>query len=150
VGFSYPQANSSKGSHQTYRDPCDGIVLVLAVEEDGVGSHIGKAQPVAPSAGVVHNAAAADAASSSSWQDRAAADRTEPFVDIEMRSGPSLLLRCTVPMDDDFRMWAALNSSVEYLPSGASRMIGFRSYLADASIQGEVDSGRLAVREKDV
>lgn len=121
---------------------------MLAFVEDGAGSHIGKVWLAAPFA-VVHNAAA-DAAFLSNCQDHAAAGRTGPFVDIEMKSGPSSLLRCTVPMVDDSRMWAAPSSLVTYLPYSACRRIEVRSYLADALIRGEADSGRPAVREKDV
>lgn len=69
--------------------------------------------------------------------------------DIETELGPSLLLRCTAPTDDDFRMLAAPSSLVEHFLSVANRRNGFRSHLADASILGGAGSGRLIVREKD-
>ena len=120
---------------------------MAASEEGEVCWHIGKAQFAAPFA-VVHIAAAA-AAFSSSWQGRAAVGQIEPFEDTGMESGPSLLLSCTVPTDDDCQRTAAPNSLVERLPSVASRRIGARLGLADASNPGESDSGRPIVRGKD-
>jgi hypothetical protein len=72
-----------------------------------------------------------------------------PFVGIETKLGPSLSLRCSVQTEDDSQMWAAPSLLVERLPFGASRRIGVRLHLADASILGEADSGRLIVRGKD-
>lgn len=140
--------SSSRGSHQKYTDPRVGKVLVAAFEEDEAGSHIGRVQVVASFA-VVHNAAAAVAASSSSLQGHAAADHIGPFAGIEKKSGLSLLLRCTVPMDDGSQMWTAPSSLIERLPSVASRRLGVRLHSADASIPGETGLGRPIVRGKD-
>ena len=111
---------------------------MAAFEEDEAGSHIGTVQ-LAASFAVVHNAAvaAAAAASSSSFQGRAAAGHIGPFAGTGKKSDPSLLLRCTVPTDDGSRMWTAPGSLVERLPSVASRRLGVRLHLADASIPGE-------------
>jgi len=129
--------SNSKGSHRKCKGPYVGKVLVAAFEEDEAGSHIDKVR-FAASFAVVHNAAvAAAAASSSSLQDRAAAGHIVPFAGTGKRSGPSLLLRCTVPTDDGFQMWTAPGSLVERLPSVASRRLGVRLHLADASIPGE-------------
>jgi len=129
--------SSSKGSHRRYKGPCVGKVLVAAFEEDEVGSHIGKVQ-LAASFVVVHNAAVAvAAASSSNLQDHAAAGHIEPFAGTGRKSGPSLLLRYTVPTDDGSQMKTAPGSLVERLPSVASRRLGVCLHLADASIPGE-------------
>ena len=114
---------------------------MAASGEDEADSRIGKAQLAAPFA-VVHIAAAAaaaavGAASSSSWQDRVVAGHIEPFAGTVKRSGPSLLLRYTVPTDDGSQMKTAPGSLVERLPSVASRRLGVRLHLADASILGE-------------
>jgi len=149
AGISYPQASSSKDSRHKHKGRCDGKVLVAAFEEDEADSHIGKAQLAAFAVARIAAAAAA-VAFSSSLQGRAAAGRTVvAFADIETELGPSLLLRCTVPTDDGLQLWAVPSSLVEHFPSGADRRTGFRSHLADASILGEADSGRLIVRGKD-
>ena len=113
-------------------------MLVAAFEEDEADSHIGKAQPVAPFAAVhIAAAAAVGAASSSSWQDHVVAGHIEPFAGTGRKSGPSLLLRYTVPTDDGSQMKTAPGSLVERLPSVASRRLGVCLHLADASIPGE-------------
>lgn len=151
MGTSCPQASSSKDSRHKRKDPCDGKVLVAASEEDEAGSRIGKAQLAAPFV-VVHIAAAAvDAAFSESWQGRVFVGHIGvSFADTGMKSDLSLLLRCTVPTDDDSQTWAAPSLLVERLPSVASRSLGVRLDLADASIPGETDLGRPIVRGKDV
>lgn len=120
---------------------------MVASAEDEVGSRIGMVQLAAPFA-VVHNVAAAAVAFSGS-SDPAVADHIVPFVDIETKPDPSLSLRYSVRTEGDSQTWAAPSLLAERLTSGASRRIGVRLNLADASIPDEVDSSRLIVREKD-
>lgn len=123
-------------------------MLVAASAEDGVGSRIGMVQLAAPFA-VVRNVAAAAAVAFSGSSDPAVADHIVPFVDIGTKPGPSLSLRYSVRTEDDSQTWAAPSLLAVRLTSGASRRIGVRLNLADASIPNEVDSSRLVVREKD-
>lgn len=121
---------------------------MAASAEDGVGSRIGMVQLAAPFA-VVRNVAAAAAVAFSGSSDPAVADHIVPFVDIGTKPGPSLSLRYSVRTEDDSQTWAAPSLLAVRLTSGASRRIGVRLNLADASIPNEVDSSRLVVREKD-
>lgn len=133
-----------------HRGPCVEKVLVVASEEDEAGSHIGKAKLAEPFVvAQIAAAAAVDAAFSESLQGHVFAGRIEPVADTGTKLGPSSLLRCAVPTDDDPQVWTALSLLVERLPSVASRKTGIRLDLADALIQGEADSGRPVVRGKD-
>lgn len=122
---------------------------MAASAEDGVGSRIGMVQLAAPFAVVRNVAAAAAAVAFSGSSDPAVADHIVPFVDIGTKPGPSLSLRYSVRTEDDSQTWAAPSLLAVRLTSGASRRIGVRLNLADASIPNEVDSSRLVVREKD-